>query len=145
MAFIQCIRFVPSFLAQFYSYSHGGNGRVSSPPYTTHLYLYLPPVPIIPQTWSANVSKSCQRMRDLTSQLYDHLAVPILLLRVEELYATRKRMGGVNWEWKDPSTNKPHYFYVHEAGSSSNVPTPGAIEAIARAIRSHTLNKVAGQ
>ena len=65
-------------------------------------------------------------------------------VRVGELYATRKRMVCVNWGWEDPSTNKPRYFYAEEAGSPCSVPTPRAIEAIARAIRSHTLNKAVG-
>lgn len=68
----------------------------------------------------------------------------ITTVKVGELSVTRKRMGCINWEWKNPSTNKPQYFYVEEAGSPSNVPIRGAMEGITRAIRLHTSKKAKG-
>ena len=109
---------------------------MSSPPYVTHAYLYLPP-------WARHFTNMVRRYVDkLPADARLDLATIRLLgrpkitsVKVGELSVTRKRMGCINWEWKNPSTSKPQYFYVEEAESPSNVPIRRAMEGIARAIR----------
>ncbi|RPA97416.1 hypothetical protein L873DRAFT_1136253 [Choiromyces venosus 120613-1] len=116
-----------------------------SPPYVTHAYLHLPP-------WACHSTDMIRRYveRLPVDARLDLVTIRLLgrpkitTVKVGELSATRKRLGCVNWEWKNPAANKPQYFFVEEAGSPSNVPAPGIMERIARAIRLQTLKKAEG-
>jgi len=113
-----------------------------SPPYVTHAFLRLPAFARHSKDQLYRYTRSLPKNAELELATIRFLGRPKLVtIKAADLQPTRKRLGCVNWEWKNPS-GKPGMFYIDPKGPPAKVAEPGVFKDVMAALRRHAAGSI---